>query len=63
MTKICENLVFAVLIELHKTFCYPFFYKVITTMVIKLLDDSTRCAQSVVAHLRPLRLGVHGDQG
>ena len=31
--------------------------KVITTMVISPLDDPTRCAQSVVADLRPLRLG------
>ena len=35
-----------------------FLYKVVTTMVIKPLDDPIRCAQSVVvADLRPLGLG------
>ena len=31
--------------------------KVITTMVIRPLDDLPRCAQSVVADLRPVGLG------
>ena len=35
---------------------------VITTMVIRLLDDPTGCAQSVVADLRSLGLGVRGDR-
>ena len=34
--------------------------KVITTMVIRPLDDPTRRAQSVIADLRPLCLGVRG---
>ena len=34
--------------------------KVITTMVIRLIDDPTRCAQSVVADLQPLGLGYAG---
>ena len=34
--------------------------KVITTMVIRLLDNCTRCAQSVVADLQPLGLGYVG---
>ena len=33
---------------------------VITTMVIRLLDDPTRCAQSVVADLPPLCSGYVG---
>ena len=41
------------------TFCRlkTFFNKVITTMVIRPLDDPTWCAQSVVTDLRPLCLG------
>ena len=35
-------------------------YKAITTMVIQPLDDSTLCAQSVVANLRPLGLRYVG---
>ena len=35
-------------------------YKVITTMVIRPLDDPTRCAQSVVADLQLLSLGYVG---
>ena len=35
--------------------------KVITTMVIRPLDDPTWCAQSVVADLRPFCLGGRGD--
>ena len=38
-------------------------YKVITTMVIRLLDDPTLCAQPVVADLWPLGLGYMGCQG
>ena len=34
--------------------------KVIATMVIRLLDDPSRCAQSVVAGIRPLCLGCVG---
>ena len=34
--------------------------KVITTMVIRPLDDPTRCAQSVDADLQPLHLGYVG---
>ena len=32
-------------------------HKVVTTMVIMPLDEPTRCAQSVVADLRPFGLG------
>ena len=35
-------------------------HKVINTMVIRPLDDPTRCAQSVVADLQPLGLGYMG---
>ena len=35
----------------------PVVYKVITTTVIRPLDDLTWCTQSVVANLRPLSLG------
>ena len=34
--------------------------KVITTMVIRPLDDPTTCAQSVVADLQPVRLEYVG---
>ena len=35
-------------------------YKVITTMVIRLLHNPTRCAQCVVADVQPLGLGYVG---
>ena len=35
-------------------------HKVVTTMVIRPLDDRTRYAQSVVADLQPLGLGYVG---
>ena len=49
-------------ISTSKLSVIPFGNKVITTMVIRPLDDPIWCAQSVVADLR-LRLGVRGSRG